>query len=233
ALATSFNAMLGELDASVNRQRQLVADASHELRTPLASLRTNIEVLQRADRLDPEDRRQLLSDVNAQLEELTVLVRDVMDLARGDEQQDPPEPVALDRLVAQVVERARRHRPTLTIDLATEPCTVIGVASRLDRAVANLVDNAAKWSAPGSTVNVVVRDGAVIVRDHGPGFNAEDLPHVFDRFYRAANARGLPGSGLGLAIVRQVADAHHGTVTASNAPDGGALLELRIPVVTL
>jgi two-component system sensor histidine kinase MprB len=232
-LGASFNTMLEALDESQRAQRQLVADASHELRTPLASLRTNIEVLQRADRLDPEDRRQLLSDVNAQLEELTVLVRDVMDLARGDEQQDPPEPVALDRLVAQVVERARRHRPTLTIDLATEPCTVIGVASRLDRAVANLVDNAAKWSAPGSTVNVVVRDGAVIVRDHGPGFNAEDLPHVFDRFYRAANARGLPGSGLGLAIVRQVADAHHGTVTASNAPDGGALLELRIPVVTL
>jgi two-component system sensor histidine kinase MprB len=230
-LATSFNAMLVELEASVDRQRQLVADASHELRTPLASLRTNIEVLQRGHQLDPEDRAQLLGDVTAQLEELTVLVRDVIDLARGDEQHDPPEPIALDRLVAQVVERSRRYRPGLTITLQAAPSSIVGVTNRLDRAVANLVDNAAKWSPVGGTVEVGVAGGVVTVRDHGPGFDPADLPYVFDRFYRAANARGLPGSGLGLAIVRQIADAHGGTVTAANAPDGGAILQLRLPPV--
>jgi two-component system, OmpR family, sensor histidine kinase MprB len=229
-LARSFNAMLDSLEGLRARQRQLVADASHELRTPLASLRTNIEVLQREQDPDPEDRARLLADLTSELEELTGLVADLVELARGDELPSETEPVALDQLVHGAVERTRRQRPDLTVTFEAEPCEVVGVASRLDRAVSNVLDNAAKWNAPDRPVEVTVTaDGIVRVRDHGAGIDAADLPHVFERFYRAPSARGLPGSGLGLAIVHQVVERHHGTVRAENADDGGAVVELRIP----
>jgi two-component system, OmpR family, sensor histidine kinase MprB len=229
-LARSFNAMLDSLEALRARQRQLVADASHELRTPLASLRTNIEVLQREHDPDPDDRAALLADLTSELEELTGLVADLVELARGDELPVTAEPVALDQLVQVAVDRARRQRPDLTVTLAAEPCEVVGMASRLDRAVSNLLDNAAKWNAPGHPVEVTVTaDGVVRVRDHGTGIADDDLPHVFERFYRAPSARGMPGSGLGLAIVHQVVELHDGTVRAANADDGGAVVELRIP----
>ena len=228
-LGASFNTMLEALASSQEAQRQLVADASHELRTPLTSLRTNIEVLS-SDALPPEDRERLLQDVVAQLGELTVLVSDLVDLARGDEPALVAEDVRLDMLVADAVERARRHAPDKAFFAELDPALVQGVPARLDRAVTNLLDNAAKWSPPGGQIEVRVHDGELSVRDHGPGIDEADLPYVFDRFYRAPAARGLPGSGLGLAIVRQVAESHGGTVTAERARGGGARLRLQLPV---
>jgi two-component system, OmpR family, sensor histidine kinase MprB len=227
-LAASFNTMLEALDESMRAQRQLVADASHELRTPLTSLRTNIEVLAEEEELQPDDRARLLRDVVGQLQELTLLVGDLVDLARGDEPLREREDLRLDALVEQTVERARRRHPEREFVVTVEPAIVNGVPSRIDRAVANLLDNAVKWGPPGDPVEVRVENGEVSVRDHGPGFSESDLPLVFDRFYRAPAARGLPGSGLGLAIVRQVAESHGGRASAENAPDGGARLRLRL-----
>jgi two-component system sensor histidine kinase MprB len=229
-LATSFNTMLEALDRSLGAQRQLVADASHELRTPLTSLRTNVEVLARGGKLPRAERARLLHDVTEQLEELSVLVADVVELARGNETQAEAEDVRLDLVVAEAVERARRHAPEVTFETELAPTVVHGIPARLSRAVGNLLDNAAKWSPGNAVVEVTVRDGEVTVRDHGPGIPSEDLPRVFDRFYRAPSARGLPGSGLGLAIVRQVAEAHAGQVRAEAATGGGALFRLKVPV---
>jgi two-component system sensor histidine kinase MprB len=227
--------MLEALADARRAQRRLVADASHELRTPLTSLRTNLEVLGAEHALAPTDRERLRTDVVAQLEELSVLVGDLIDLAREEEPREDAalQDVRLDELVAHAVARARRHAPVVSFVSDLEPCLVRGAPERLDRAVANLLDNAAKWSPPGATVEVRVRDGAVTVRDHGPGIAAEDLPFVFDRFYRAADARGRAGSGLGLAIVRQVAEAHGGEVSAAPADGGGALLCLRLPLAPI
>ncbi len=228
-LARAFNTMLEALERSQRAQRRLVADASHELRTPLTSLRTNMEVMARGGPPDADDRTRLRRDVIVQLEELTELVGDLVELAREDE-PDPPqaEHVDLDRLVGQAIERARRHAPEVRFEAELEPALVLGVPARLDRAVANLLDNAAKWSPPGGTVEVRLAGGELTVRDHGPGIEAGDRPRVFDRFFRSAEARGRPGSGLGLAIVRQVAESHGGTVTAEAADGGGALLRLRL-----
>jgi two-component system, OmpR family, sensor histidine kinase MprB len=226
-LAGAFNTMLEALDESQRAQRRLVADASHELRTPLTSLRTNLEVLGR-DGLGASDHARLRADVIAQLEELTLLVADLVDLAREEEPVAEREALRLDELVSAAVERAERHAPGVRFAADLEPCVVDGVRSRLDRAVANLLDNAAKYGGPGGTVEVTLRDGELTVRDHGPGIADEDLPFVFDRFYRAPAARGRPGSGLGLAIVRQAAEAHGGSVHADRAPDGGAVLRLAL-----
>lgn len=229
-LARSFNTMLEALDSSLRAQRQLVADASHELRTPLTSLRTNIEVLTRGGAIGGEERRALLGDVIAQVDEMTGLVGDLVDLARGDEPSSEYADVRLDQIVERVVDKARTHYPTLAFTLDGEPSTVLAVGTRVERAVANLVDNAGKWSPPGGSIEVSARQGEVRVRDHGPGVAPEDLPFIFDRFYRATNARGLPGSGLGLAIVRQVALSHGGSVEASPAGTGdGTVFTLRLP----
>jgi two-component system sensor histidine kinase MprB len=230
-LAASFNTMLEALDDSQRAQRRLVADASHELRTPLTSLRTNLEVLGTPGALPEADRERLRADLVAQIEELGELVGDLIELARdGERSGEPHEVLRLDELVATAVDRARRHAPTVEFTTDLEPCVTSGARGRLDRAVANLLDNAAKWSPPGGTVEVALRDGGLTVRDHGPGIAAGDLPHVFDRFYRATAARGRAGSGLGLAIVRHVAEGHGGTVRAEAAPGGGALLRLALPV---
>jgi two-component system sensor histidine kinase MprB len=229
-LAASFNAMLSSLEDAERSKQQLVADASHELRTPLTSLRTNIEVLQRADRLPPDDRARLLEDLVAQVEELTRLVGDLVQLARGVIPDDPVESLRLDDVVLTVVERARRNTGgRVQFECFLEPTVVVGTADQLERAVSNLLDNAAKWSPEGGVVEVRLQDGELSVRDHGPGIEASDRPYVFDRFYRAATARGRPGSGLGLAIVRQVAERHDGSVAAEEAPGGGALMRLRLP----
>jgi two-component system sensor histidine kinase MprB len=227
-LAGSFNTMLEALDDSARAQRQLVADASHELRTPLTSLRTNAEVLARAPDLPEPERERLLDDVVGQTEELSALVEDLVELARGAEEVAVPQDVRLDEIVAAAVERARRDAPGVRFETQLEECVVRGVPARVDRAVRNLLDNAAKWSPAGSVVEVSVRDGEVVVRDHGPGIDESDLPHVFDRFYRAPSARGLPGSGLGLAIVRQVAESVGGSVSAEAADGGGAQLRLKL-----
>ncbi|MDA0174204.1 HAMP domain-containing histidine kinase [Solirubrobacter taibaiensis] len=227
-LATAFNTMLEALERSQRAQKQLVADASHELRTPLTSLRTNLEVLARGGPLEAGDRERLREDLVLQLEELTGLVGDLTELARDEEPEI--EDVRFDALVEGAVERARRHAPHITYAAELEPTLVSGVPGRLDRAVGNLLDNAAKYSPAGSVVDVRLRDGELTVRDHGPGIPEADRAHVFDRFYRADTARGQPGSGLGLAIVRQVAETHGGTVAAEAADGEGALMRLRLPV---
>lgn len=236
-LATSFNAMLdaleqsmGALDESVHAQRQLVADASHELRTPVTSIRTNIEILQQqCGHMEAEDQSRLLGDVVEQIEDLSHLVNDLIDLARGEEPYGETEDVRLDLLVEEVVERARRTASPSLLRMELEPTVISGVPARLERAVSNLLDNAVKYSPPGQPVEIVLQGEELTVRDHGPGISAEDLPHVFDRFYRGAEARGRPGSGLGLAIVRQVAGQHGGSVAAEAAQGGGTLMRLRLP----
>jgi two-component system, OmpR family, sensor histidine kinase MprB len=236
-LAISFNSMLdaleisvSALDASVHAQRHLVADASHELRTPVTSLRTNIEILQQqgAD-IGPEDQNRLLADVVEQTEELTLLINDLIDLARGEEPPSNVEDVRLDILTREVIERAHRHTPSTVLQAELEPTIVTCVPSRLERAVANLIDNAIKYSPPELPVEIELAGTALTVRDHGPGISAEDMPHVFDRFYRGAEARGRPGSGLGLAIVQQVAVQLGGAITAERAPGGGTLMRLSLP----
>ncbi len=227
-LAASFNTMLTALETSMRAQRQLVADASHELRTPLTSLRTNVEVLATERTLPPEERRRLLADVVEQLGEMTTLIGELIELAREERQPAEAEDVRLDVVVARAVERIRRNYPALTIRAELDRSVVRGVPESIERAVGNLLDNAGKWSPAGAEIEVVAREGSVVVRDHGPGIDAEDLPYVFDRFYRAPSARGLPGSGLGLAIVRQVAEAHGGAVTAEPAAGGGLRVTLRL-----
>ena len=236
-LARRFNAMIERLqmsrealDESVRAQRQLVADASHELRTPITSLRTNIEVLlEQGDELTEEDRHRLLADVLEQSEELSALIVDVIELARGDLPITSAEDVRLDRVVADSLTRARRAFPQIRFESSLEPVVVEGVPERLARAVNNLLDNAAHHSAAGGVVEVIVDRRGLCVRDHGTGIDPADLPYVFDRFYRGANSRHRQGSGLGLAIVRQVAVQHGGSVEADNASDGGAVFVLRLP----
>ncbi len=231
-LAGSFNATLDALERSVEAQRNLVADASHELRTPIASIRANIQTLADAERLPAEDQASLRADIVGELDELTKLVGDVVELARSGETTDMSAEVRLEEIVNDAVERARR-RSDLRFAVKLDPTLVKGDAKRIDRAVSNLLDNALKWSPPGETVDIDLHDGVLTVRDHGPGFEEAELPHVFERFHRADSARKLPGSGLGLAIVRQAAEAHHGYAAASNAPGGGALLRVSFgPSVT-
>jgi two-component system sensor histidine kinase MprB len=227
-LATSFNTMLGALEESSRAQRQLVADASHELRTPLTSLRTNIEVLAGERTLAPKERERLLSDVVEQLGEMTTLIAELIELARAEQHPEETHEVRLDLIAETAVERARRNRPNVTFTTDFDSSLVHGAPSTIERAVANLLDNAAKWSPPGGEVEVGVHGPEVTVRDHGPGIADEDLPYVFDRFYRASAARGLPGSGLGLAIVKQVAEAHGGAVVAERPEGGGTLMRLRL-----
>jgi len=227
-LATSFNTMLAGLEESNRAQRQLVADASHELRTPLTSLRTNIEVLAGDRALPAEERGRLLSDVVEQLGEMTTLIAGLIELARAEQRTVAPEDVRLDLVAADAIERTQRNRPSVAVKARLEESIVQGVPATIDRAIGNLIDNAAKWSPPGTEIEVDVRDGQVSVRDHGPGIANEDLPYVFDRFYRARSARGMPGSGLGLAIVRQVAETHGGEVVAEQADGGGTRMTLRL-----
>ncbi len=232
-LRRTFNRLLEALESSRRAQSQLVLDASHELRTPLTSLRTNLEVIRRVDELSVEDRSVLIDDVLVQLQELTDLVGDLAELARGDQEPAPREPLRLDLLVGDAVAVQNTHGRSreVTFELDAEPCWVEGHADRLSRAVGNLLDNARKWSPPGQPVSVECRAGMVVVHDHGPGIAEGDLPHIFDRFYRSPAARGLPGSGLGLAIVSQVVRAEGGTITAENDPAGGARMSMRLPTV--
>jgi two-component system sensor histidine kinase MprB len=227
-LAGSFNAMLGALEDSTKAQRQLVADASHELRTPLTSLRTNFEVLMSDRELDPVERRKLLDDVVEQIGEMTALISELIELARGDAMPSEPEDVRLDLVAADAVDRTSRDRPGVQFKTDLTSSVVRGVPASLERAIGNVLDNAAKWSPPGGEVDVRVADGTVEVRDHGPGIDDSDLPYVFDRFYRSRSARTMPGSGLGLAIVRQVAEAHGGQVVAERAEGGGTRITIRL-----
>jgi two-component system sensor histidine kinase MprB len=233
-LARSFNAMLLALGSSRARQRQLVADAGHELRTPLTSLRTNLDLLAQSDAagergLGSADRAALLADVRAQIEELSGLVADLVELARDDPPASADEEVDLALVAERAIDRVRRRAPGIRFDADLEPWLVVGESSALERAVTNLVDNAAKWSPAGAAVEVRLHGGRLTVADSGPGIAEADLPYVFERFYRSTDARGMPGSGLGLAIVRQAAERHAGSVSAWRAHTGGALLVLDLP----
>ncbi|CAN5685792.1 HAMP domain-containing sensor histidine kinase [soil metagenome] len=232
-LAAAFNQMLTSLDASRTRQRQLVTDAGHELRTPLTSLRTNVDLLTQAAQdernLDPLARDELLADIRAQIDELTTLIGDLTELARDEPLALVVGAVDLSEIVDISVARVRRRAVDVTFDVDLAGWDVVGEAGPLERAVTNLLDNAAKWSPPGGTVTVLLRDGVLTVDDQGPGIAEADRTKVFDRFWRAKESRTMPGSGLGLSIVRQVAERHSGTVLADAAPGGGARLVLRLP----
>lgn len=233
-LATAFNQMLLALGASRDRQRRLVADASHELRTPLTSLRTNLDLLRQAegnDAFPPEARLELLDDVRGQIEELSALVGDLVELARDEPTTHVVAQVDLAEAVERAVTRVRRRAHGVSFDVDLDPWPVIGDASSLERAVTNLLDNAAKWSPADGTVTVRLTDGVLTVDDQGTGIAEADRPHVFERFYRAEESRAMPGSGLGLAIVRQVVDRHGGRIEASESPTGGARFTLWLPGV--
>jgi two-component system sensor histidine kinase MprB len=229
-LARAFNTMLAALADSIAAQRQLVADASHELRTPLTTARTSLESMQLHPEMRPSEQLKSIDAAVVELAEMTHLIDELVELARGDVQTSPHEEVRLDRVVRQAVLIAAR-RTDRKFHVDHEPTVVSGAPPDLTSAISNLLDNAVKWSSPDDPIEVTVAAGAVSVRDYGTGIAAADLPHVFDRFYRAASARTLPGSGLGLAIVRQVAEAHGGTATAAAAPGGGTIIAIRLPVV--
>jgi two-component system sensor histidine kinase MprB len=232
-LAVSFNTMLAALESSRLAQRQLVSDASHELRTPLTSVRANLDALAAGASLSDSERARVIDAARAQLAELTVLVGDLVDLSKTGVERAELEDVRLDLAVAAAVERARARTPDCRYLLHAEPCLVRAAPARLDRAIANLLDNACKWGAASGPVEVEVEEGRLQVRDHGPGISDEDLPRVFDRFYRAPGARGMPGSGLGLAIVRHFAETHGGSVHAASDPAGGTTLTLELPALTM
>ncbi|GAA5079077.1 two-component system sensor histidine kinase MprB [Thermocatellispora tengchongensis] len=232
-LSTSFNAMTAALAGSRDRQRRLIADAGHELRTPLTSLRTNIELLLRSEdtgrALRPEAKRRLLADVKAQFEELSALVGDLLQLSRPEEDHEPGEEIAFHEVVRAAVARARLRAPGVTVEEDLAAWYATAHAASLERAVVNLLDNAVKFSPRGGTVEVRLRAGRLTVRDHGPGVPPEDLPYVFDRFWRSPAARSLPGSGLGLAIVAQAVRDAGGEVGVDNAPGGGACAWITLP----
>ena len=235
-LTQSFNAMLLALGDAQDRQRRLVADAGHELRTPLTSLRTNLDLLAQSDErggLDATERSHLLADVRAQIEEMSALVTDLIELSREDSPAEAVAPLDLADVVRSAISRVRRRGADVSYSVDLRPWAVEGDAQLLERAVINLLDNARKWSPPGGVVSVRLRDGELTVADNGPGISDEDLPHVFERFYRSTEARAQSGSGLGLAIVKQAAQRHGGTVTAARSASGGALLTLRLPAMPM
>ncbi|TCO58344.1 two-component system sensor histidine kinase MprB [Actinocrispum wychmicini] len=238
-LTQNFNVMLAAVSEARDRQRNLVADAGHELRTPLTSLRTNLELMMASEapgapNLSDQDKAEIQGDLRAQLDELTQLIGDLVELAREEAAHAVWEPVEMVEVVEQALDRARRRAGDIQFDVSLQPWRLIGDAPALERAVLNLLDNAVKFSPSGSTVQVRLGsagDGFAVleVADQGPGIAPEDLPRVFDRFYRSQEARTLPGSGLGLAIVQQAALRHGGEVWAGRAPAGGALFTLRLP----
>jgi two-component system sensor histidine kinase MprB len=227
-LGRAFSAMLAALQASKHEQHQLVQDASHELRTPLTSLRTNVSVLRRRyDQLPVDSRDQLLADLDSETRELTDLVNELVELATDRRDDEPVQPVRLADVAERAAARARR-RFGRDVVVTADDTVVDGRPNALERATQNLIDNACKF-APDGSLQVTICDGSVVVRDHGPGLVAADIPHLFDRFYRSVEMRSKPGSGLGLSIVKSVVEGHGGTVFARNADGGGAELGYTLP----
>ncbi len=229
-LGAAFSGMLGALARSRQEQTQLVQDAGHELRTPLTSLRTNVSVLRDFDRLAPDERRRLVADLDSESRELTALVNELVELATDRRDDEPVRHLLLGEVASRAVARTIR-RTGREVRLVADNSAVDGQPVALERAMQNLVDNAAKFAEAGP-IEVFVKDHTFTVRDHGDGIRGDDLPHVFDRFFRAVDQRSKPGSGLGLAIVKSVVDAHHGTVFASSAPGGGALIGFTLAPAT-
>jgi two-component system sensor histidine kinase MprB len=228
-LAMSFNAMLGALQRSLDAQRRLVSDASHELRTPLASLRINADVLLEHPEMPAAERNEVLTRVADQVDELSRLVVSVTDLARGEPLQRERSQIRFDAVTSDALDAARRDWPKTEFDADLAPCAVNGSADRLRVAVKNLLDNAAKFGPPEGPIEVRLADGELTVRDRGPGIDPDDLPFIFDRFYRATSSRSAPGAGLGLAVVREIALGHGGMVTADPAPGGGTVMRFSLP----
>jgi two-component system sensor histidine kinase MprB len=228
-LATTFNAMLSALQRSSDAQRRLVSDASHELRTPLASLRINVDMLAENPEMPAEDRKDVLDRVTHQVAELSRLVASVTDLARGEPPATEMSPVQFDTVAAEALEAARRDWPKTRFTADLNGCVIEGSDERLRVAIKNLLDNAAKFGPPEGLVEVRLLGGELTVRDHGPGITDEDLPFVFDRFYRALSSRSAPGSGLGLAVVHDIVAGHGGTIAAGAAPGGGTIMRLTLP----
>lgn len=222
-LVSSLNMLLRARDDALRSQRQLVADAAHELRTPLTSVRANLQVML-SDGTEGPDGSALARDLVAEVADLTATVDDLLELAREPEPDRDPQEVAFDEVVRECVRWCRRRHPGAEIVVDATPVAVTAVPSRLARLVGNLLENAVRWNRPGAPVEVSLSASRLVVRDHGPGIASDDLPFVFDRFYRSDRARGTPGSGLGLAIVRRVADLQGWSVRAGNAVDGGAIL---------
>ncbi len=227
-LGQAFVAMTAALDESMRAQRRLVGDASHELRTPLTSLITNLELL--AEQPDDPSAPALTAAALAEAGELRVLINDLVELARDGRASFHIEDVRLDLVAKRVAARAAGRASGLAFELDCWPTLVRGDPDALERAIGNLVDNALKWSPPGGRIRICAGGGTVEVSDDGPGVPAEDLPYIFDRFYRSAQARALPGSGLGLAIVRRIATMHDGTAEAIPLPQG---VKFRISVPEL
>jgi len=228
-LAMSFNAMLGALQRSLDAQRRLVSDASHELRTPLASLRINADVLLEHPEMPEAERTEILARVSDQVQELSRMVASVTDLARGEPLQRERSQLRFDAVARDALDAARRDWPNIKFESDLAECTVHASADRLRVAVRNLLDNAAKFGPPAGPIEVRLTHGVLTVRDHGPGIDPDDLPFIFDRFYRATSSRSAPGSGLGLAVVQEIALGHGGWVTADPAPGGGTIMRLGIP----
>lgn len=232
-MARAFNRMLTALESSRERQRRLIADAGHELRTPLTSMRTNVELLVADDKsgMLPEGARgEILRDVAEQLGEFTTLIGDLVQLSREDQVQASPEAIDLKLVVESALTRVkRRGGPGITWDVSLDSFYLLGEPDALERAVTNLLDNAVKFSPPEGTIHVSLQGDRLRVADEGPGISDDDLPHVFERFYRSDKARTTPGSGLGLSIVAQTVEAHGGWVKAAHAPEGGAEFTMRLP----
>ncbi|MDX3327098.1 HAMP domain-containing sensor histidine kinase [Streptomyces sp. ME02-6979-3A] len=233
-LSRSFNSMTSSLATSRDRQSQLIADAGHELRTPLTSLRTNIELLSRSDdtgrAIPPDDRKALMASVKAQMTELAALIGDLQELSRPDAAQPGPlQVVALHDITRTALQRARLRGPELTVNAELAPWYVRAEPAALERAVVNVLDNAVKFSPSRGTIDVALHRGELTVRDHGPGIPAEELPHVFDRFWRSPSARQLPGSGLGLSIVARTVQQAGGEIALSPADGGGTVASIRLP----
>ncbi|WP_405797578.1 sensor histidine kinase [Streptomyces sp. NBC_01506] len=234
-LSRSFNSMTAALASSRDRQAQLIADAGHELRTPLTSLRTNVELLARSEEtgraIPPEDRKALMASVKAQMTELASLIGDLQELSRPDAADPSPlQVVALHTIVESALERARLRGPDLTINVALRPWYVRAEPAGLERALVNVLDNAVKFSPAGAAIEVTLStQGELTVRDHGPGIPSEELPHVFERFWRSPSARALPGSGLGLSIVARTVQQAGGEIALRPAAGGGTVAAIRIP----
>jgi two-component system sensor histidine kinase MprB len=221
--------MLAALQTSKEQQQRLVQDAGHELRTPLTSLRTNIDVLRKHDQMAPEMKAQVLDDLDREAGQLAALVEEVVELATDRREEEPVSRVELAALAESAAERLTRRTGRL-VRLDVDASALDGRPAALERAISNLLDNAAKFDQSDLPIELTVRDGVVEVRDHGPGIADVDLPHVWERFHRADTARPLPGSGLGLSIVAAVVAAHGGSVTARNHPDGGTVVGFSLPV---
>ena len=228
-----FNRLLSTVESSQILQRQLVLDASHELRTPLTSLRTNAQVLSRAQELNPDDLRQLTDDMVTQVDELAALVTDLGELSRGERSEGAIESLRLDDCLDECLDTARTYAriKEITIDVDVAPSNVLGRRDRLERAISNLLTNAIKFTPHGGRIVVASHDGTFSVSDSGPGIAEADRPFIFDRFWRSASARALPGSGLGLSIVAQVVAELQGTVSVDDDPAlGGARFTVTLPI---